>query len=241
MSSENIWKTLSAVDCNDKTEKKGNLTYLSWAWAWGIVQDHFPDSEYHFTQFDHPSGLTTDAMYYPDGTASVHVIVSINNIQRTMWLPVMDYKNKAIDSPSSRDISDAKMRCLTKCLAMFGLGHYIYAGEDIPSESSGNSVAPKSTPKAKVSKSNGVSAKPNGKIKDHAEIDQVLKEVVDNAQTHGVFIAHDTVIQAIKRKEDLQAHFKSNKEELAKLKESHPDVAEAIVASFKERLATLNK
>ena len=224
MSSENIWKTLSAVDCNDKTEKKGNLTYLSWAWAWGIVQDHFPDSDYHFTQFDHPSGLTTDAMYYPDGTASVHVTVTINSVERTMWLPVMDYKNKAIDSPSSRDISDAKMRCLTKCLAMFGLGHYIYAGEDIPSESSGNSVAPKSTPKAKPSKSNGVSAKPNGKIKDH-----------------GVFIAHDTVIQAIKRKEDLQAHFKSNKEELAKLKESHPDVAEAIVASFKERLATLNK
>ena len=54
MSSENIWKTLSAVDCNDKTEKKGNLTYLSWAWAWGIVQDHFPDSEYLFAQFDHP-------------------------------------------------------------------------------------------------------------------------------------------------------------------------------------------
>tara|TARA_R110000765_G_scaffold10876_1_gene33302 strand:- start:13007 stop:13669 length:663 start_codon:yes stop_codon:yes gene_type:complete len=220
MSSENIWKTLSAVDCNDKTEKKGNLTYLSWAWAWGIVQDHFSDSAYHFRQFDHPSGLTTDAMYYPDGTASVHVTVTINGIDRTMWLPVMDYKNKAIDSPSSRDISDAKMRCLTKCLAMFGLGHYIYAGEDIPSESSGNSVAPK----AKVSKANGSSEKPNGKIKDH-----------------GVFIAHDTVIQSIKRKEDLQAHFKSNKEELAKLKESHPDVAEAIVASFKERLATLNK
>jgi hypothetical protein len=224
MSSENIWKTLSAVDCNDKTEKKGNLTYLSWAWAWGIVQDHFPDSEYLFAQFDHPSGLTTDAMYYPDGTASVHVTVTIEGIDRRMWLPVMDYKNKAIDSPSSRDISDAKMRCLTKCLAMFGLGHYIYAGEDIPSESSGNSVAPKSTPKAKATKANGASAKPNGKIKDH-----------------GVFIAHDTVIQAINRKEDLQQHFKSNKEELAKLKESHPDLAEAIVASFKERLATLNK
>jgi hypothetical protein len=216
MSSENIWKTLSAVDCNDKTEKKGNLTYLSWAWAWGIVQDHFPDSDYHFTQFDHPSGLTTDAMYYPDGTASVHVTVTINDIDRTMWLPVMDYKNKAIDSPSSRDISDAKMRCLTKCLAMFGLGHYIYAGEDIPSESSGNSVAPKSKAKSKPQKQ-------NGKVQDH-----------------GVFIAHDTVIQAINKKEDLQAHFKSNKEELAKLKESHPDVAEAIVASFKERLATLN-
>lgn len=225
MSSENIWKTLSAVDCNDKTEKKGNLTYLSWAWAWGIVQDHFPDSEYHFAQFDHPSGLTTDAMYYPDGTASVHVTVTIEGIDRRMWLPVMDYKNKAIDSPSSRDISDAKMRCLTKCLAMFGLGHYIYAGEDIPSGPS-ETVKKKTKAKAKeeIEEIDVPEVKPNGKIKDH-----------------GVFIAHDTVIQAINRKEDLQKHFKSNKEELAKLKQSHPDVTEAIVASFKARLATLNK
>ena len=28
--------------------------------------------------------------------------------------------------------ANTKMRCLTKCLAMFGLGHYIYAGESLP-------------------------------------------------------------------------------------------------------------
>ena len=52
-----------------------------------------------------------------------------------MWLPVMDYKNKAIVTPDTRAVSDTRMRCLTKCLAMYGLGHYIYAGEDLPPSS----------------------------------------------------------------------------------------------------------
>ena len=46
----------------------------------------------------------------------------------------MDYKNTAIANPNSRQVSDTKMRCLVKCLAMFGLGHYIFAGEDLPRE-----------------------------------------------------------------------------------------------------------
>jgi len=108
-------------------------------------------------------------------------------------------------------------------LAMFGLGHYIYAGEDIPSGPS-ETVKKKTKAKAEIEEIDVPEVKPNGKVRDH-----------------GVFIAHDTVIQAINRKEDLQKHFKSNKEELAKLKQSHPDVTEAIVASFKARLATLNK
>ena len=208
MEFKEIWGVFAAIDKADlPIAKKGNmgLDYLSWAHALHLAISEFPELTFNCDK----------EKVYDDGTMMVYASVTISDHTREMWLPVMDYKNKAIDSPSSRDISDAKMRCLTKCLAMFGLGHYIYAGEDIPSESSGNSVAAKSQPKPKASK-------PNGKIKEH-----------------GVFIAHDTVIQAINRKEDLQAHFKSNKEELAKLKESHPDVAEAIVASFKERLATL--
>ena len=49
-------------------------------------------------------------------------------------MPVMDHRNNAIANPDARKISDTKMRCLTKCLAMFGLGHYIYAGEDLPEQ-----------------------------------------------------------------------------------------------------------
>ena len=51
---------------------------------------------------------------------------------RHMWLPVMDHRNKAIPNPDKFAINSSKMRCLVKCFAMFGLGHYIYAGEDLP-------------------------------------------------------------------------------------------------------------
>ena len=66
-----------------------------------------------------------------------------------MWLPVMDYKNQAIANPTARQISDTKMRCLVKCISMFGLGHYIYAGEDLPNS---EASAPPVTHKAPTSK-----------------------------------------------------------------------------------------
>lgn len=120
-----IWADLKVINVNDHIEKKNNLSYLSWAWAWSTLMDHYPDTYYHFQETDRPNG-----------TVQVEVVVTIHEGEevatRTMWLPVMDYKNKAIVNPTTRDISDTRMRCLVKCLAMFGLGHYIYAGEDIP-------------------------------------------------------------------------------------------------------------
>ena len=44
------------------------------------------------------------------------------------------YSGKAVENPNARHISDAKMRCLVKCLALFGLGMYLYQGEDLPKE-----------------------------------------------------------------------------------------------------------
>ena len=32
------------------------------------------------------------------------------------------------------DVNTAMMRCLTKCISLFGIGLYIYAGEDLPTE-----------------------------------------------------------------------------------------------------------
>ena len=43
-----------------------------------------------------------------------------------------EYIDKAVDAATMFDINKAIMRCLTKNLAMFGLGLYIYAGEDLP-------------------------------------------------------------------------------------------------------------
>lgn len=124
MSAENIWKTLSSIDVSKHVDKKGNLSYLSWAWAWGTLMKYYPQAVYNFLQTEK----------HEDGTVTVYCEVIIDDVSRTMWLPVMDHRNNAIANPDARKISDTKMRCLTKCLAMFGLGHYIYAGEDLPEQ-----------------------------------------------------------------------------------------------------------
>lgn len=124
--SKTVWDTLSAVDVSTKIEKKMNLSYLSWAWAWGVLMRHYPESSYEFKEDESCSA----------GTMSVWVRVTVSDngkaLSRDMWLPVMDHKNNSVQNPTSRQISDSRMRCLVKCLAMFGLGHYIYAGEDLP-------------------------------------------------------------------------------------------------------------
>jgi hypothetical protein len=117
-----IWQTLSSIDCSNHVEKKNNLTYLSWAWAWSTLMEHYPEATF---EFDEPKVMA-------DGTMMVFCTVSINECSRKMWLPVMDYKNKAISNPDSFAVNTAMMRCLVKCLALYGLGHYIYAGEDVP-------------------------------------------------------------------------------------------------------------
>lgn len=122
MSYKDIWDTLSSIDVSGKIDKKGNLSYLSWAWAWAELMKRYPGAGYVFEP----------PVVMPDGSVEVWVTLSIDDCSRQMWLPVMDHRNNSIINPSSRQISDTRMRCLTKCMAMFGLGHYIYAGEDLP-------------------------------------------------------------------------------------------------------------
>jgi len=123
MSEKNtVWATLSKIDVSKHIEKKANLSYLSWAWAWATLMEHYPESDYEF----HPLEVGED------GTVTVSCTVRVLQTSRMMWLPVMDNRNNSIKNPDSRKISDAKMRCLVKCIAMHGLGLYIYAGEDLP-------------------------------------------------------------------------------------------------------------
>lgn len=121
-----VWMKLAAVDCSGKINKKMNLSYLSWAWAWSELMNNYPESTYEFKE----------PIIDSAGSVEIWCDVTIKDgekeLTRSMWLPVMDHKNNSIIKPSSRQISDTRMRCLTKCLAMFGLGHYIYAGEDLP-------------------------------------------------------------------------------------------------------------
>ena len=128
---DNYFNDLYAVNVNGDTEKKNNLTYLSWAWAWAEVKKRHPDAIY--TVYENADGWN----YFTDGrTCWVKTGVTIQGIQHIEYLPVMDYKNKSIpfESLTSTDVNKAIQRSLTKACARHGLGLYIYAGEDLPEE-----------------------------------------------------------------------------------------------------------
>lgn len=128
-----IFKTLNAINVNENTEKKGNLTYLSWAWAWTKVKEVYPDANYKIKTYGE---LNKPYLYDEDLGYMVFTQVTIEDTTHEMWLPVMDFKNKAMMKGQATmfDINKTIMRCLTKNLGMFGLGLYIYAGEDLPVE-----------------------------------------------------------------------------------------------------------
>lgn len=118
---------LLKINVNGHTEKKGNLTYLSWAWAWAEILKIDPTARWTAHEWaDRP------AMFLPDGSAMVKVSVEVKGDIKTCVLPVMNHRNQAIQNPDAFAINTAIMRCLAKAIAMFGLGLYIYAGEDLP-------------------------------------------------------------------------------------------------------------
>ena len=104
-----VWETLSKVDCSEHIEKKMNLSYLSWAWAWGVLMEHHADAQFTFQAFTDSDEIMRDTMFYPDGSARFHVTVSIGDLARSMLLLVMDYKNNVISNLSASQISDAKL------------------------------------------------------------------------------------------------------------------------------------
>ena len=129
MENTSVFSTLNAVNCNEHVEKKGNLSYLSWAWAWQLVKAHYPKASY--TIYESPDGWN----YFTDGrTCWVKVGVTIEGLEHIEYLPVMDARNQSIpiDAIVSTDVNKAIQRALTKACARHGLGLYIYAGEDLP-------------------------------------------------------------------------------------------------------------
>ena len=146
---------LNSINVNEHTEKKNNLTYLSWSWAWAEVMKKYPSATYKIRTWDKKPYLYDAKLGY-----LVMTSVTIDDVTHEMWLPVMDGANKSMkDSPYTYqvkeyenrkwtgtyidktveaatmfDINTALMRCLVKNIAMFGLGLYIYSGEDLPEE-----------------------------------------------------------------------------------------------------------
>ena len=141
---QSVFEVLNGINVNGHTEGRNGLTYLSWVWAIAEVMKRCPDMQHEVVKFD---GLP---YVYDEKTGyMVYTKVTIQGVTREMWLPVMDSANKAmkaapykyidkkgnertVEAATMFDINKTIMRCLTKNLAMFGLGLYIYAGEDLP-------------------------------------------------------------------------------------------------------------
>ena len=158
---EEIRNTLSSYTIpKNQIEQKGNgnfkAKYLKWSYALGIFLNHYPEARWEFTQWEQADGTMVDVQYYKDGSCSVECRVFVGNVSQYMWLPVTKSTGNQ-SSGNSFDINTAKMRCLTKCIAVcFGLGADIY-GMDMLQEtvlsnkeggkevSSNESPIPKST------------------------------------------------------------------------------------------------
>lgn len=173
-SKKTMFENLFALDVNSKVEDKNGLKYLSWAWAWAELKKQYPSAYYSIERFGEGN---VPYLYDEDLGYMVFTRVNIDGEEHEMWLPVMDGANKAMlnheytyevkrkewDNTSRRyvytketktvakatmfDINKTLMRCLVKNLAMFGLGLYIYANEDLPEEQKDTEEA-KATKKA---------------------------------------------------------------------------------------------
>ena len=142
---KSVFDTLNSVNCNEHTERKNGLTYLSWAWAWAEVKKRYPTAFY--TIYETPEGRP----YWSDGrTCWVKTGVTIEGLEHIEYLPVMDYRNVSIplDKITSMDMNKAIQRSLTKAAARHGLGLYIYAGEDLPEGETEQKAEPKQTASA---------------------------------------------------------------------------------------------
>ena len=199
-SEKSVFETLSAINVNDKVEQKNGLTYLSWAWAWAEVKKNYPSATYKVVK-DESSNMPF--VFDPHMGYMCSTEVTIQEQTLEMWLPVMDGANKAmkleayeyttrygkksVQGATMFDINKTIMRCLVKNLAMFGLGHYIYAGDDLPQDE--KSLAEKLATPKKVEKK--VKATPKKVEKKVTTInldigddnwDKVLKYVIANKE-----------------------------------------------------------
>lgn len=142
------FQKLRLINVSDYTDKKEGQTYLSWAWAWDQFKQLCPDAKYEVIKNE-------NNLPYFESSAGVMVYtkVTANGETHEMWLPVLDGRNKSmraepwtyvtkdktgnvrerqVESFTMYEVNKAIMRCLTKNIAMFGLGLYIFSKEDLP-------------------------------------------------------------------------------------------------------------
>jgi len=162
------YEEIRRINVNEYVEKKGNLSYLSWAWAVDqlMLLDPLATWEYRW-QDGVPLVKIGD-------TAMVFCTVTAFGVARTAQLPVMDHKNKPIPEPDAFQVNTAMQRCLAKAIALHGLGLYIYNGEDLP---------PKQPPEEMTTERRIAIQKEIDAVTDEVSLRKVYKSLAEDERT----------------------------------------------------------
>lgn len=223
-----IWKNLNAVDCSKNAKSKNGLTYLAWNEAWALLMESYPEATFAYL----------DNEVYADGSVSVVCQVEIHGLVRKMWLPVMNYANKTIPSPSSRDISDNKMRCLVKTIALFGLGFHIYRGKTQPEDMIDDVIA-------EQVQSKPTKAPPVAKAEPAPVVKAEPEEIYLNWKEGDAQFWVDQMIEVAKKMmtspNDLRSQWQANKKTIDHLTTNHPDAYTSLKDQFTELSKTLKE
>ena len=207
---------LMALDVKEYVEKKNGLTYLSWAHAWAEALKQDPSATFHVDTFQRADGTTIPYMEI-NGTGMVWVRVTIFGKEISCFLPIMDHRNKPIPNPDSFQTNTAIMRCMTKALALHGLGLHIYAGEDLPM---GEAEAKEET-------------------KAEEKVEKV-KEAVSVSDRANAELFADGMVEYVlicKSEAGLKSYWKSNQTKIDDLKSNHPDLFTRVRDVFSEMKA----
>jgi hypothetical protein len=207
---------LLKLNVNEHTEKKNGLTYLSWAWAWAEALKADPAATFEVKTFNRDQ--YTEMPYMDiNGTGMVWVTVTMFNKPMTCFLPVMNHRNQPIQNPDAFQVNTAIMRCMTKALALHGLGLYIYSGDDLPEEDA--KAAPTLVAEAP-------------KPKPVAKVDETL----DNSDASRQLFADGMIeyTSTCTTVAGLNSYWKSNQLQLDSLKVTHPDLYQGVLTKFQE-------
>ena len=129
-----FFNQLNSINVNKFTEKKGQFTYLSWAWAVRELLKVDPEASWIIHKWGGDDDVNYGARPYMETEAGyfVQVTVNVGGVDRTQIHPVLDNRNQTLEKPNAFQINTSIQRCLAKAIALHGLGLYIFAGEDLP-------------------------------------------------------------------------------------------------------------
>lgn len=221
-------KSLLELDVQKHVEKKNGLSYLSWAWAWAEALKADPTAKFHVDTFQRADATTVPYMDI-NGTAMVWVRTTLFGKEMTCFLPVMDHRNKPIPNPDAFQVNTAIMRCMTKCLALHGLGLNVYAGEDLPMVES----EPKT--EEKPAKTEKPPAKAEG---EPGKWQITVKTKPDATPTDFINIVAEMAVVALeqaKSQADVMEIFKVNRSLFDKVKSIDADCHKDLMEAFKTK------